>query len=59
MDDVERRGVALKAATEFVYGYNVARDKTTPILRARDALNVAEIFDGYLQTGEIPAEVAE
>lgn len=49
---------ALHEATAYVYGYNlISKSPTSPsraILKARDVLNVAEVFRVYITTGETP-----
>lgn len=61
-DEIRVRSEALSHAERFVASVNSARSfgfkgggaPPLELLRARDVLNVAVVFDAYLRTGEVP-----
>lgn len=61
-DEIRIRSEALAHAERFVASVNSARSfghkvagPPLELLRARDVLNVAVVFDAYLRVGELPA----
>lgn len=50
----EIRVHALREANYFAANYNIARDKSVPLLKASEVLTVGRLFEVYLADGTVP-----